>query len=88
MSVVDMVLSPAVPDPHHRGAPPVPVVDHNNLSKKQPELQETIEKKPELKIPKNKIPTASRNSTTDKKDKPKMVRKYKVFCLNLLSSSV
>ena len=80
MSVVDMVLSPAVPAPIHRGPPPVQV-DHSNASKKQPEVQEIIEKKPELKIPKNKIPTASRNSTTDKKDKPKMVRNYKVFCL-------
>ena len=81
MAVVDMVLSPAVPAPLHRGPPPVPVDQHNSSSKKQPEVQETIEKKPELKIPKNKIPTASRNSTTDKKDKPKMVREFKVFVL-------
>ena len=65
MSVVDMVLSPAA----HRVPQPV---DQTSSKIQNKEAQEKIEKKPEVKITRNKIPT-SRSSATDKKDKPKMV---------------
>ena len=67
MSVVDMVLSPAA----HRVPQPV---DQPSSKIQNKEAQEKIEKKPEVKITRNKIPTSSsRSSATDKKDKPKMV---------------
>ena len=77
MSVVDMVLSPAA----HRVPQPV---DQTSSKIQNKEAQEKIEKKPEVKITRNKTATSgSRSSATDKKDKPKMVSFFGDFVIFL-----
>ena len=57
--------------PPHPGPPPM--MDQIQSSKKPQQEENKIEKKQEVKITKNKIPISNRRSTTEKKDKPKMV---------------
>ena len=76
MSVVDMVLSPAT----HRVPQPV---DQTSSKIQNKEAQEKTEKKPEVKVTRNKITTSgSRGSATDKKDKPKMVSFFSDFVIS------
>ena len=69
MSVVGMGFSP----PPQPGPPPMMEQIQIQSSKKTQEEENKIEKKQEVKITRNKIPISNRSSTTDKKDKPKMV---------------
>ena len=76
MSVVGMGFTP----PPHPGPPPM--MEQIQSSKKPQQEENKIEKKQEVKITKNKIPISNRSSTTDKKDKPKMVSRYLIDIIN------